>query len=66
MAEVSSPNIHRCERCTADLLTGGVQNRIRKEGKDKPKDDGNTAGSASGGSKKDKKSSGLRGIRGLV
>ncbi|POR39087.1 Tuberous sclerosis 1 protein [Tolypocladium paradoxum] len=41
----------------------GFQSRIRKEGRDKPKEDG---GSSSGKPKKEKKSSALRGIRGFV
>ncbi|KEY70943.1 hypothetical protein S7711_00782 [Stachybotrys chartarum IBT 7711] len=59
---------------------GGVQNRLRKDVKDKSKDEAPAAGSAtpfaaassganaggSTGSKKDKRSTGLRGIRGLV
>ncbi|PNY28616.1 Tuberous sclerosis 1 protein [Tolypocladium capitatum] len=41
----------------------GLPSRIRKEGRDKSKEDG---GSSSGKPKKEKKSSGLRGIRGFV
>jgi len=47
----------------ADHATGGFHSRIRKDSRDKVKDDG---GSSSGKAKKEKKSSGLRGIRGFV
>lgn len=42
-------------------IAGGVQNRFRKEGKGKHREEEGNSGSGSG--KKDKKSTGLRGIR---
>lgn len=51
----------------ADLLVaGGVQNRTRKESKDKQSEESSARAATTASGKKDKKSSALRGIRGLV
>lgn len=39
---------------------------MKKDGKDKPSDDGASRASTTPGAKKDKKTTGLRGIRGFV
>lgn len=59
----STPEASRRQRRITDWMTGSFPSRIRKESRDKSKEDGS---SGTGKAKKEKKSSGLRGIRGFV